>query len=96
MSLRPRQVDGPMAYLNRGQFYALTLSETGFRSSLCQPRGRDWPSGATQAQRPDGKLSSCQQWAGGSADLQQDTVVQVSGQGLYLQRLRCETVNILV
>ncbi|KAM4580653.1 grainyhead-like protein 2 homolog isoform 2-T2 [Odontesthes bonariensis] len=40
MSLRPRQGDGPMAYLNRGQFYALTLSESGFKSSLCQPRGK--------------------------------------------------------
>uniref|UniRef100_A0A8C6U1V7 Grainyhead like transcription factor 2 n=1 Tax=Neogobius melanostomus TaxID=47308 RepID=A0A8C6U1V7_9GOBI len=28
MSLRPRQGDGPMAYLNRGQFYALTLAQT--------------------------------------------------------------------
>lgn len=28
MSLRPRHGDGPMAYLNRGQFYALTLSQT--------------------------------------------------------------------
>uniref|UniRef100_A0A7N8XD30 Grainyhead-like protein 2 homolog n=1 Tax=Mastacembelus armatus TaxID=205130 RepID=A0A7N8XD30_9TELE len=40
MSLRPRQGEGPMAYLNRGQFYALTLSETGFRSTLCHPRGK--------------------------------------------------------
>uniref|UniRef100_A0A671V300 Grainyhead-like transcription factor 2a n=1 Tax=Sparus aurata TaxID=8175 RepID=A0A671V300_SPAAU len=40
MSLRPRQGDGPMAYLNRGQFYALTLSKTGFTSSLCQARGK--------------------------------------------------------
>ncbi|XP_034729858.1 grainyhead-like protein 2 homolog isoform X3 [Etheostoma cragini] len=40
MSLRPRQVEGPMAYLNRGQFYALTLSKAGFRSSVHQPRGK--------------------------------------------------------
>uniref|UniRef100_A0A3Q1F5S3 Grainyhead-like transcription factor 2a n=1 Tax=Acanthochromis polyacanthus TaxID=80966 RepID=A0A3Q1F5S3_9TELE len=40
MSLRPRQGEGPMAYLNRGQFYALTLSKTGFKSSLCQSRGK--------------------------------------------------------
>ncbi|XP_078109929.1 grainyhead-like protein 2 homolog isoform X3 [Sander vitreus] len=40
MSLRPRQVEGPMAYLNRGQFYALTLSKAGFRSSVDQPRGK--------------------------------------------------------
>ncbi|KAF0044948.1 hypothetical protein F2P81_001477 [Scophthalmus maximus] len=30
----------PMAYLNRGQFYALALSEAAFSSSLRQPRGR--------------------------------------------------------
>uniref|UniRef100_M3ZK37 Grainyhead-like protein 2 homolog n=1 Tax=Xiphophorus maculatus TaxID=8083 RepID=M3ZK37_XIPMA len=29
MSLRPRQGEGPMAYLNRGQFYALSLSDSG-------------------------------------------------------------------
>uniref|UniRef100_A0A3P8SA33 Grh/CP2 DB domain-containing protein n=1 Tax=Amphiprion percula TaxID=161767 RepID=A0A3P8SA33_AMPPE len=40
MSLRPRQGEGPMAYLNRSQFYALTLSKTGFKSSLCQSRGK--------------------------------------------------------
>uniref|UniRef100_A0A3Q2VZH7 Grainyhead like transcription factor 2 n=1 Tax=Haplochromis burtoni TaxID=8153 RepID=A0A3Q2VZH7_HAPBU len=40
LSLRPRQGEGPMAYLNRGQFYPLTLSAAGFRSSLHQPRGK--------------------------------------------------------
>ncbi|XP_010750629.2 grainyhead-like protein 2 homolog isoform X2 [Larimichthys crocea] len=40
MSMRPRQGDGPMAYLNRGQFYNLTLSKSGFTSSLRQPRGK--------------------------------------------------------
>uniref|UniRef100_A0A3Q3X679 Grh/CP2 DB domain-containing protein n=1 Tax=Mola mola TaxID=94237 RepID=A0A3Q3X679_MOLML len=40
MSLRPRQGEGPMAYLNRGQFYALTLSMTGFKSYMSQPRGK--------------------------------------------------------
>ncbi|XP_035527476.1 grainyhead-like protein 2 homolog isoform X2 [Morone saxatilis] len=40
MSLRPRQAEGPMAYLNRGQFYALTLSKTAFTPSLLQPRGK--------------------------------------------------------
>ncbi|XP_018521208.1 grainyhead-like protein 2 homolog isoform X2 [Lates calcarifer] len=39
-SMSLRQGEGPMAYLNRSQFYALTLSETSFRSSLCQPRGK--------------------------------------------------------
>ncbi|KAM8869069.1 grainyhead-like protein 2 homolog isoform 3-T3 [Spinachia spinachia] len=40
MSLRPWQGEGPMAYLNRGQFYSLTLSKVGFRSSQRQPRGK--------------------------------------------------------
>uniref|UniRef100_UPI0037E73319 grainyhead-like protein 2 homolog isoform X2 n=1 Tax=Semicossyphus pulcher TaxID=241346 RepID=UPI0037E73319 len=40
MSLRPRQGDEPMAYLNRGQFYALTLSKTSCTSSLHQPRSK--------------------------------------------------------
>ncbi|KAM3873484.1 grainyhead-like protein 2 homolog [Diretmus argenteus] len=40
MSLRQRQGEGPMAYLNRGQFYAITLSEAGARSCLRQPRGK--------------------------------------------------------
>ncbi|XP_054477343.1 grainyhead-like protein 2 homolog isoform X2 [Anoplopoma fimbria] len=40
MSIRPWQGEGPMAYLNRGQFYALTLSKAGFRSSQRQPRGK--------------------------------------------------------
>ncbi|XP_040900972.1 grainyhead-like protein 2 homolog isoform X2 [Toxotes jaculatrix] len=39
-SMSLRQGEGPMAYLNRGQFYALTLSETGFRSSLNQHRSK--------------------------------------------------------
>ncbi|MEQ2196336.1 hypothetical protein XENOCAPTIV_016194 [Xenoophorus captivus] len=54
MSLRPRQGEGPMAYLNRGQFYALTLSNNGYRSSHCQPSAKAW--GA-----PDGKLSRSEQ-----------------------------------
>uniref|UniRef100_G3NHJ9 Grainyhead like transcription factor 2 n=1 Tax=Gasterosteus aculeatus TaxID=69293 RepID=G3NHJ9_GASAC len=40
MSLRPWQGEGPMAYLNRGQFYCLTLSKVGFASSQRQPRGK--------------------------------------------------------
>ncbi|XP_031724517.1 grainyhead-like protein 2 homolog isoform X2 [Anarrhichthys ocellatus] len=40
MSLRPWQGEGPMAYLNRGQFYALRLSKAGFRLSQLQPRGK--------------------------------------------------------
>ncbi|XP_028280753.1 grainyhead-like transcription factor 2a isoform X2 [Parambassis ranga] len=62
MSLRPRQGEGPMAYVNRGQFYALTLSDTGFRSSACQH-------GATASQGgPDGSPSS--------SERQQDSMVQ--------------------
>ncbi|KAM9353930.1 grainyhead-like protein 2 homolog isoform 2-T2 [Symphorus nematophorus] len=40
MSLRPRQGEGPMAYLNRGQFYTLTLSKNALSSPLRQPRGK--------------------------------------------------------
>uniref|UniRef100_A0A665TCW3 Grainyhead-like protein 2 homolog n=1 Tax=Echeneis naucrates TaxID=173247 RepID=A0A665TCW3_ECHNA len=39
-SMSLQQGEGPMAYLNRGQFYALSLSQTSFRSSLCQHRGK--------------------------------------------------------
>ncbi|XP_012727992.2 grainyhead-like protein 2 homolog [Fundulus heteroclitus] len=66
MSLRPRQGEGPMAYLNRGQFYALTLSENGYRSPHCQPRAKAWG-------RSDGKPPSSEQRA---SELQRDTVVQ--------------------
>ncbi|KAM4633143.1 grainyhead-like protein 2 homolog isoform 2-T2 [Polymixia lowei] len=38
MSLRQRQGEGPMVYLNRGQFYAVTLSENGAGACLRQPR----------------------------------------------------------
>ncbi|XP_007550523.1 grainyhead-like protein 2 homolog [Poecilia formosa] len=62
MSLRPRQGDGPMAYLNRGQFYALSLSDSGYRSAHCQPRGPA-SSGERRASL-------------GGSDLQRDTVVQ--------------------
>ncbi|KAK5892973.1 hypothetical protein CesoFtcFv8_013313 [Champsocephalus esox] len=40
MSLRPRQGEGPMAYMNRGQFYALTLSKANCKSSINQPKGK--------------------------------------------------------
>uniref|UniRef100_H3D708 Grainyhead like transcription factor 2 n=1 Tax=Tetraodon nigroviridis TaxID=99883 RepID=H3D708_TETNG len=40
MSLRPRQGEGPMSYLNRGQFYPLTLSVTSLPSCLSQLRGK--------------------------------------------------------
>ncbi|XP_037533248.1 grainyhead-like protein 2 homolog [Nematolebias whitei] len=73
MSLRLRQADGPMAYLNRGQFYALTLTEAGFSSSLCQRRDGEWLNGATLSQGHDGNSSSR---AAGGSDLQQNSVVQ--------------------
>lgn len=73
MSLRPRQGDGPMAYLNRGQFYPLTLSMTGFTSSLCQSKGKVRVSGY----RPDGSPSSSEQCTMGGSELQRDSIVQV-------------------
>ncbi|XP_022071166.1 grainyhead-like protein 2 homolog isoform X1 [Acanthochromis polyacanthus] len=69
MSLRPRQGEGPMAYLNRGQFYALTLSKTGFKSSLCQSRGK-------VSEGPDGSPSSREQCTTRGSQLQQDSIVQ--------------------
>ncbi|XP_068616626.1 grainyhead-like protein 2 homolog [Brachionichthys hirsutus] len=62
-SLRLRMADGPMAYLNRGQFYTLTLARTGCSSS--SPRVA-----------PDGSPSRGQPHAKGGAELQQDSVVQ--------------------
>ncbi|XP_060905697.1 grainyhead-like protein 2 homolog isoform X1 [Labrus mixtus] len=76
MSLRPRQGDGPMAYLNRGQFYALTLSKTSSASSLRQPRGKVRVSGLTPSHRPDGSRSSSEQCIMGGSELQKDSIVQ--------------------
>ncbi|KAJ8407032.1 hypothetical protein AAFF_G00293080 [Aldrovandia affinis] len=36
-SLRQKQGEGPMTYLNKGQFYAVTLSETGTNKCLRHP-----------------------------------------------------------
>ncbi|XP_043921596.1 grainyhead-like protein 2 homolog [Protopterus annectens] len=36
-SLRQKQGEGPMTYLNKGQFYAITLSETGTNKCLRHP-----------------------------------------------------------
>ncbi|KAJ8267733.1 hypothetical protein COCON_G00129050 [Conger conger] len=36
-SLRQKQGEGPMTYLNKGQFYAITLSETGSNKCLRHP-----------------------------------------------------------
>lgn len=60
MSLRPRQGDGPMAYLNRGQFYPLTLSQT--QRGKLHSRGPS-PSGTKRGTT-------------GGAELQRDSVVQ--------------------
>ncbi|XP_049440537.1 grainyhead-like protein 2 homolog [Epinephelus fuscoguttatus] len=76
MSLRPRQGEGPMAYLNRGQFYALTLSKASFGSSLCQPRGKVPVSGPTASHGPDGGPSSNKQCTMEGSELQGDTIVQ--------------------
>ncbi|XP_045899907.1 grainyhead-like protein 2 homolog isoform X1 [Micropterus dolomieu] len=76
MSLRPRQVEGPMAYLNRGQFYALTLLKTSLRSSLRQPRGKVRVSGPTPSHGPAGGPSNSEQCTMGGSDLQRDSIVQ--------------------
>ncbi|XP_035527475.1 grainyhead-like protein 2 homolog isoform X1 [Morone saxatilis] len=76
MSLRPRQAEGPMAYLNRGQFYALTLSKTAFTPSLLQPRGKVRVSGPTLSHRPDGSPSSSEKCTMGGSELQRDSIVQ--------------------
>lgn len=36
-SLRQKQGEGPMTYLNKGQFYAITLSETGDNKCFRHP-----------------------------------------------------------
>lgn len=77
MSLRPQQGQGPMAYLNRGQFYALTLSEIGFRSSLHEPRGKVRVSGPKSSHGPDGSKSNSEQCTMEGSELQRDSVVQV-------------------
>lgn len=74
MSLRPRQGEGPMAYLNRGQFYALTLSKASLSSSLCQPRGKVPVSGPTASHGPDGGPSSNEQCTMEGSE--RDTIVQ--------------------
>lgn len=64
-----------MAYLNRGQFYALTLSTTGFRSALCQHSA--CASGPTLSRRPDRSPCSSEKCTVGGCELQRDSVVQV-------------------
>ncbi|XP_076016783.1 grainyhead-like protein 2 homolog isoform X2 [Genypterus blacodes] len=76
MSLRQRQVDGPMAYLNRGQFYAVTLSKSGVKSCVRQPRGKVRVSGPPPTHGPDGSPSSREQCTMGGSELQRDSMVQ--------------------
>lgn len=75
MSMRPRQGEGPMAYLNRGQFYPLTLCATGVRSSLCQRRVK------VHRSAPEGSPASSEKCSTGGSELQQDSVVQVREDG---------------
>ncbi|KAM7420170.1 hypothetical protein PAMA_014737 [Pampus argenteus] len=76
MSLRPRQGEGPMAYLNRGQFYALTLSAIGSRSSLRQPRSKMRVSGPPPSHGPDESTSNNEQSTMEGSELQRDSIVQ--------------------
>ena len=69
MSLRQRQGEGPMVYLNRGQFYAITLRQAGLSSCLRQPRGKARPSGPPTARGRQGNA--------GGAELPQQSIVQV-------------------
>lgn len=75
MSLRPRQGEGPMAYLNRGQFYPLTLSAAGFISSLRQPGGKVGVTGAIASH--DGSLPGSNQYTTGGSELPPNSIVQV-------------------
>ncbi|KAG7237325.1 hypothetical protein INR49_032508 [Caranx melampygus] len=75
-SMSLRQGEGPMAYLNRGQFYALTLSESGLRSSLGQHRGKVRGGRPTPAQGPDGNPSRSEQRTMGGSEQQCDSIVQ--------------------
>lgn len=76
LSLRPRQGEGPMAYLNRGQFYPLTLSAAGFRSSLHQPRGKVGVTRVTSSHGADRSLSRSDQCTVGGSELPQNSIVQ--------------------
>ncbi|XP_071762166.2 grainyhead-like protein 2 homolog isoform X1 [Centroberyx gerrardi] len=76
MSLRQRQVEGPMAYLNRAQFYAVTLTQTGARSCLRQPRGKVRVSGPPPSHGHDGSPSSSEQCTMGGSELPRESIVQ--------------------
>ncbi|XP_034552844.1 grainyhead-like protein 2 homolog isoform X2 [Notolabrus celidotus] len=76
MSLRPRQGSGPMAYLNRGQFYALTLSKASCMLSSHPPRSTGLERGLLLPHGPNGSRSSGEQCIMGGSELQQDSIVQ--------------------
>lgn len=96
LSLRPRQGEGPMAYLNRGQFYPLTLSAAGFRSSLRQPRGKVRVTGVTSTHGADRSLSRSDQCTVGGSELPQNSIVQVSeGRWRRLRTLSLSSVKYL-
>ncbi|CAJ1061460.1 grainyhead-like protein 2 homolog isoform X2 [Xyrichtys novacula] len=76
MSVRPRQGDGPMAYLNRGQFYALTLSKTSCMLSSHQPRAAGLEAGLMPSHGFDGSQSSREPCTMGGTELKQDSIVQ--------------------
>lgn len=63
-----------MAYLNRGQFYSLTLSRAAVRASPVPHSSKLWAGGGAPSRRPDGK--ALKSTVGGS-ELQQDSIVQV-------------------
>jgi len=76
MSLRQRQGDGPMVYLNRGQFYAVTLRQTsGLSSCLRQPRAKARP--VDPPPPPGRSRQGAAAGGGGGAELPQQSIVQV-------------------
>ncbi|CAL8286923.1 unnamed protein product [Merluccius merluccius] len=81
MSLRQRQGEGPMVYLNRGQFYAVTLRRTGLSACLRQPRGKAvrGGGGVGGGGRPGGGGGGgggAAAGGGGGAELPQHSIVQ--------------------
>ncbi|XP_053287832.1 grainyhead-like protein 2 homolog isoform X3 [Pleuronectes platessa] len=75
-SMSLRQGEGPMAYLNRGQFYALTLSEIAFSSTQRQHRGKVRVSRPSPSQGPDGSPCSSEQCTMGGSEQRWDSIVQ--------------------
>lgn len=92
MSLRPRQGEGPMSYLNRGQFYPLTLLVTSFPSCLSQLRGKAPRGGLMAARRSDGSPSDCERNTLAASELKQDSIVQV---GHLKNRIMCVLIRLV-